>query len=117
MVTAKDCYALTSYFEKVYKAKYGTKPAVNKYSARWGFDAILQGESPDDIKSLIDYYLSTTPPQRHDLDRFFRTYHKLIDAREEEQADREARLRVRRESAERARKWKERLGHQGITDD
>jgi hypothetical protein len=110
-VTAKDCYALTSYFVKRYKEHYGVDPKVNKFAARYGFDAMLQGMKKEEfsqINDLIDYYFTTKSEKAHNLQWFFNNYDKLWEAKTVLEEDKARRARLRKESEERARKWKER---------
>lgn len=115
MATAKDCHVLTSYYVKLYKAKYHSEPVVNRHSARWGFDSILLGMSPQEIKELLEYYLTTASAKRHALEWFFYNYEKLINGRTEVLADRIRRARLRHESEQRAKEWRER-GNERITN-
>lgn len=115
MAAAKDCHALTSYFVKTYKSKYGSEPNVNRYSARWGFDAVLQSIPGNKAKDLIEYYLRTASKNRHDLDWFFYNYDKLLKAMVEAHEDSDHRARLREESKKRAEEWRK-SGKQGITD-
>lgn len=114
--TAQQCHAMTTYYVKRYKEKYGTEPVVNRHSARWGFDSVLLGMSPEETKELIDYYFKTTSTRRHSLDWFFYHYEKLIDGKNDLQTDIERRERLRRESEQRAREWREKVGNQSITN-
>lgn len=115
-ITAQNCHAMTTYFIKKYKEKYGMEPVVNRHSARWSFASVLEGLSPTEVKGLIDYYFTTTPAKRHNLEWFFYNYDKLIEGRTEAVKDAERRERLRQESEQRARDWRERFGNQGITD-
>jgi hypothetical protein len=115
MATAKDCYALTSYYEKLYQERYSTKPIVNKHRSRWGFDAILQGESLSHARELLDYYFTTVSANNHNLDWFFNNYDRLATTMSEHQEDAALREKIRRESAQRAAAWKERIGNQRVT--
>lgn len=104
----KDAYTLTSYFEKVYKAKYGDRPNVNKYSARYGFDAILTQMSVDECKELIDFYFANDN-LKHRLEWFFYNYDKLIENKQQVDDD-EARLKMMREqSKKRAEEWRKKV--------
>lgn len=117
MPAAKDCHTLTSYFEKQYKTKYGSAPVVNRNTARWSFDSILQGMSVPECKELIDYYLASASEKRHNLQWFFYNYDKLIESQRDAIDDAERRKRLREESQERARKWREKLGDKRTTTD
>lgn len=115
MATAKDCHALTSYYEKGYKAKYGSAPVVNRVTARWNFDSILGSQSVATTKELIDYYFTTPPTRRHDLEWFFYNYDKIIKAMLEAKDDAAHRSRLMEESRKRAEQWRQ-SGKQGIAD-
>lgn len=112
--TVQQCHAMTSYFVKGYKVRYrGQEPKVNRHAARWGFESILMGMSPDKVKELIDYYFTTTSQKRHSLDWFLYNYEKLEDGLEQLELDRERREKLRKESAERVAEWRTR-GNTGI---
>lgn len=116
MAAAKDCHVLISYFMKKYKEKYKVEPAVNRHSARWGFDSVLMDLSVQDVKGLMDYYFTTDSTKRHSLDWFLYNYEKLIEAMTEQLRDAQRRAKLRKESEERAKEWRER-GKQGIAND
>jgi hypothetical protein len=105
-VSAKDCHALTNYYVSGFKAAHGREPNVNRWSARWGFDAVLQGMSTEDAKALIDYYFTTPSDRLHDLDWFFYNYQKLTKARADIGTDTEHRAKLMQESKQRAEEWR-----------
>lgn len=111
MATAKDCHTLTGHFEKCYKERYGQKPVLNKYAARWGFDAVLNDLSVLDAKALVEYYFKTESHNRHSIDWFFYNYHNLIINRKAQQDDAARRAVLRAESARRTEEWRKRIGH------
>jgi len=113
MTTAQDCHKLITYYEKKFKEKYQTAAVVNRNSAKWGFDSILKGISPQEVKDLIDYWFSTDTVQRHPLQWFFYNYEKLIQARADQDEDEVRRRILRHQSEERARKWRERRAARG----
>lgn len=115
MATAKDCHALTSYYVKGYEVRYGVKPNVNRNTARWGFDSMLQDLSMNHVRQLIDYYFTTPPTRRHDLDWFFYNYEKLNNAMSEAREDAKHRSKLMEESKQRAEAWRQ-SGKQGIAD-
>ena len=115
--TAAQCHALTSYYEKKYKDKYGTNPNVNRVTARWNFDSILSGSlTSEQVKKLLDYYFTTPPTRKHDLDWFFYNYDKIVKSFMDAKKDRETRTKLMEESKKRAEKWRQ-SGKQSITDD
>lgn len=115
-VTAKDCHALSSYYEKAFEAKYGYKPNINRNTARWGWEGILLGGlKSKEVQELVDFYLETGSTNKHSLQWFFYNYDQVITTRQQVIDDREHREKLRHESQERARKWREKFGNQGIT--
>lgn len=115
MPAAKDCHTLTSYYIKLYKAKYGSEPSVNRHTARWGFDSVLMGMTLSEARVLLDFYLTTNSSKKHALDWFFYNYEKLQESMVITQEDAARRAQLREESRIRAQEWRER-GKQGITD-
>lgn len=115
MATAKDCHALTTYFVKCWEKRYGRKPSINRYKARYGFEAILDDMGSAAAKELVDFYFTTPGQDSHNLEWFFWNYNKLVDSRSESQKDAEHIAKLRAESKKRAEEWKK-SGKQGITD-
>lgn len=112
MVTAQQCHAAITYYEKAYIEHHGFKPVINRNTARWGFDSILRDMSPSECKALIDYYFDTGG--NHALDWFFWNYDKLIIARTSSVQETKARDKLKEESKQRVKEWRER-GRHGIT--
>lgn len=115
MATIKDCQTLTSYYIKKYKERYKSEPNVNRFSARWGFDLVLSGMSIPLAKELLDYYFTTPPTRRHDLNWFFQNYEKILVAYQNGKTDAEHRRKLMEESKIRAEQWRQ-SGKQGIAD-
>lgn len=108
MTTAQECHKLTTYYEKKYKEKYHSAAVVNRNTARWGFDSILKGISPEETKELMDYWFGVDSIQRHPLQWFFYNYEKLMESKALQAEDSEIRAKQRKETEERVRKWRER---------
>lgn len=108
MPTPKQAHALTTYFVKKYTGEYGAAPKVNRYSARWGFDAILMDMPAPDVKKLIDYYFTTVSAQSHSIEWFFYNYDKLSEAMEKYEADRKALAEIRERTRQRTEEWRAR---------
>lgn len=113
--TAQQCHAMTTYYVKLYKQKYGVDPQFNRHTARWGFESVLTDMPKDKAKKLLEFYFDTGSGNRHDLDWFFYNYDKLERSVSEVDKDRAHREKLRAESEERARRWRER-GNTGIAD-
>lgn len=114
MPSAKDAHTLISYFESAYQRQYGTKPNVNRYKARWGFDSVLMQMPMKDAKNLLDYYVESGNARNRDLEWFFYNYDKLIEAEARVRDDVQRTKALREESKKRAQEWRNR-GKQGIT--
>ncbi len=114
-VTAKDCHALITYYEKSYNDKYGKVPNVNRYAARWGFDSVLQSMNSVQAKELLDYYFTTPATRKHDLDWFFYHYHELVESMLKAKDDAAHRRKLMEESKLRAEQWRQ-SGKQGIAN-
>lgn len=110
MATPKQAHTLTSYYKSIYQKKYGKAPVVNRYSARWGFDAVLMDMPVQEAEALLDYYLETASPNSHSLEWFFYNYEKLVDAKKNRDADAALAARLRRESQQRAERWRNKIG-------
>lgn len=115
MVTAKQCHTLTSYYITLYEQKYGSKPIVNRNSARWGFDGVLTDMGMTEAKHLLDYYFTTIQPKRHALNVFFYSYDELYEAMKIQEEDIARRAEYRKETKKRAEEWVAR-GHKRIAD-
>lgn len=113
MTTAQDCHKLITYYDKKFKERYKVAAVVNRNSARWGFDSILKGMSPQETKELIDYWFDTNTKERHPLTWFFYNYEKLMEEKARQSEDDLLRRHLREESKQRAEKWKERRAHRG----
>lgn len=116
MATAKDCHALTTYYEKLYEQKYGSKPNVNRYRSRWGFDSVLMSMSMHNAKELLEYYFTTSSEGRHSLTWFFNNYESLMSAKSDSDTDKEHRKKLMEESKRRAQEWRK-SGKHRITSD
>ena len=107
MASAKDCHELSSYYVKLYKEKYGYQPNINRVKARWSWDSMYDAMNKKEIKSLLDYYFTTASGTSHSLDWFFYNYDKLIEAKGWVEKDQQNIDRLRNETEERARRWRE----------
>lgn len=59
MADRKAKFAILSYFQKGYsKVTGGETLVMNKYSAQWDADALLESYDVDTLKAMIDRYLT-----------------------------------------------------------
>lgn len=116
--TAARCHAMTSYYIKVYKAKYGTEPTVNRNAARHGFGGMLMDMNEEQVKSLLDYYLKTLPigTKNHSLHWFLYNYDKLKDSLVSSLNDRESIEAKMKRSEQKAKEWRERAQSRVISN-
>lgn len=113
--TVQQCHAMTTYYVKLFKKKYGTEPSMNRHAARWGFESVLTDMTTQIAKELLEFYFTTASDKRHDLEWFLYHYHELMDALSDVEKDRTHRDKLRRESEQRAKEWRER-GNTGIAN-
>lgn len=111
MPTAKDANVLVSYFEKGWKEKYGKKPNVNRYTARWAMDSILGQMSIEDAKSLIDYYFTTISDKGHSFNNFIYNYEKYVEAKESNDTDQAQLAELREKTRIRTEEWRKKVGN------
>jgi len=114
MAKPQECYALTTYFTQGYVGRYSTKPVINGFKARYGFDALLSVDTSAEIKEVIDYYLGVDTT--HSIDKFFSAYDKIKQQMIDD-AEAEARQKALLEaSRKRAEEWVK-SGKRRITSD
>jgi len=106
MPTPQQAHSMTSHYAKLWKAKYGREPNVNRHSARWGFDNILRGLSTEEVKELLAYYFTTPGVKQHDLEWFFYNYHTLLDNMRSHKKDVEDIKALLAASQKRADEWR-----------
>jgi hypothetical protein len=99
MADRKERFALISRYEKLHRFKYGEKPIINKNTAQWSADAILESFELHECYDILDYFFEIHPSPSWDTF----TYHadKLYKSMEDKKQDDENRRLIR----ERARKW------------
>ncbi len=102
--TGPQVHSLITYFAKAVEAD-GKKVSMNRNKAKFGFENMLRDYSMDDAKALIDFYVSkyTEPTSDH----FLYNYEKVESLMAEAEADEKTRNRLREETKERLRLWKE----------
>lgn len=103
--TAAECHALTSYYIKVYKEKYGKAPIVNRNIAKGQFQNMLMDYTSDEIKELIEFFITTQSTNNHKLNDLFYGYDKLLEAMEQHNADVAFRQKLKEETKHRTEEW------------
>ena len=116
MVTAKDCHTLISYYLRSYEDLYGRKPTINRNTARWSVQNMLEDMSMVEFKELVDFYMTTRGIHGHSLSWFFNNYDKLIESKSERDADVENRKKLMEETRRRTEEWRQRANSRRETD-
>jgi hypothetical protein len=117
MAAMKDTSALTTYYNKLWKAKYGSDPNTNGWTARWGFDHLLNSVGTvARAKEVLDYYFTTASGSRHDLEKFFYNYEKVIKSMLDTEKDKAHRDKVMEETRIRVEEWRAKRGNNRTTD-
>jgi len=109
MATPKEAHALTSFYKKLWKERYGSAPVVNTHASRWAFDSMLRDMGSTEAKALIEYYFETISPNQHSLDWFLYNYDKLVEAKRVKDEDAAHLARLREESKRRTEEWRKRI--------
>ena len=109
--TVKTTTALTNKYVTLYTKKYGTKPHVNSYKARFAFDTMLNTLAAEEIEELLEYYFHTISTSGHNLDWFLYNYESLAVAMEAQKQDQIQQDIVRRETERRTEEWRKRIEH------
>ena len=60
MAERKDCHALISRFEKMYKERVGPI-IINRHTERWTADSLLESMDRQDLYKAMDYYFKVNP--------------------------------------------------------
>lgn len=98
MADRKAKFALLSFFGSEYLKKTGNKLIINKYSAAWDADALIESFGFDECKILITRYfdVSVNPSWKGFAKSADRVYTGLID----EQHDKASRQQIKRQAIE-----------------
>ncbi len=100
MVDRKVKFAILSYFQKQYSAKTGGETlTINKYSAQWDADALVESYGADTLKRMIDRYFQLR--DHPSWKGFCRDAGKVLDGMSAEAAD----LSERRIIKQKVKEW------------
>lgn len=91
MVDRKVKFSILSYFQRGYsKATGGETLVMNKYSAQWDADALIESYGSDKLKEMIDYYfLVSEHPSWKGFCRDAQKVHESMFAEEQDRRWRE----------------------------
>ena len=105
---AQQANALITKYVKLYTAKYGTAPLINRYRDKWGFTDMINDLGKIDASKAIDYYFKLT--KDHNLIELFRSYDELHRNRLADEEDARRVAQLEKETAKRVKEWMERNG-------
>lgn len=105
----KQGNALVSLFVKGYEAKYKTKPRMNRYREKWGFQDMIADLGYDRAREIVEYYFRTAK-SGHPVQFLLSNYDKINDFYNEKIDDEQRREKMRRETELRVREWEKRDG-------
>jgi hypothetical protein len=88
------------YFSTVYEDRHGSKPLINRNTAKWAARDVVESFGLDECKDAIDWYFRVKEGS-HDWGWYANNVEKLIAARKAKEEDDIA----RRVAREKARAW------------
>lgn len=97
---------LITYFVSAYGAKFHNKPVINRGKLKFALLDVMQDWSPSQIKSFLDYYVSTE--KQPDLMDFCRRYDEIIKDKMLEENDAKERKHLMSETKSSVLKFRER---------
>lgn len=101
--TAKQAHTLLSYYELLFKRKYGRAPRLNRYTAKWAMVDVVDAVGYDSTKDLLDYFFNVD--MSHEFMQFIYNYDGFTEAIEEQKADEESRRLIREKTKRRVEEW------------
>ena len=101
---ASAAFALLSHYSKLYYAKYGRQPNINKYKEKWAAFSIIEDYSKDTVYKVLEHYFKLNK-EGHPLNWFFNNFDVLLNTIESEEKDLELRKKRREETARLRQEW------------
>lgn len=96
---------LITYFAKIYLAKFGKKPILNRGKMKFALTDVLQDWNQTEIKGFLDYYVRTESVP--DLIDFCRRYDEIIQEKLVEEADAKVRNELMNETKQSVLRFRE----------
>src|SRR3954469_2265621 len=106
MTKAQDAHALVSYFVKKYELHYGKTPNINRYTAKWGFEAMLGGMKKSEAQDLVDYYFTAESHTSHSVEWLLYNYEKVSENKTNAEINRSRMDSLREQTRLRAEEWR-----------
>ena len=92
--SSKLCYALLTFYTKLFHDRYGRKPVVNLYKEKWAMNDVIDSVGFDRAKELLEYYFKVNNPS-HNLTWFFYNFDRMDEMFQKSEEDKERRARIR----------------------
>lgn len=109
-VSTAQVNTLITQYLSLYEDHYGQKPTgFNRYREKWGFTAMIEDLGFARAKEVVNYYFETRNIG-HPVTKLLYEYDKLDKIMTDRAKDDELRARLRRESEERVKAWREQHG-------
>ena len=96
-INDSSIYAFIQDYIKLYEAKYGSKPAVNKHKEKWAVKSIIEDFGVNEVRRTLEYYFICAK-DKHPLNWFFNNYETLNQAMNDLERDRKLREERRLET-------------------
>lgn len=109
MADQKEVQGLLTYYEKLFNENYSRPPKLNRYKHKWAFTDMLSDMSYATAKEVIEFYFKTGA-SGHTVEGLIYNYDTLLIAMEETKRDAVERKKLRDETRERVRRFREAYG-------
>ena len=76
MASEKEPYILISFYQSLYKQKYGSLPKINKFREKWAMQDVIESIGFDRAIELLQYYFKIDKPG-HALPWFLYNFDRL----------------------------------------
>ena len=108
---SRQAHAIISYYQTQYKNKFGKTTVVNRNKVQYLIANILRDLTTKDIKSLIDFYISTD--RNPSLLYFCYEYDEVAEKKTEHASDLEARKALLLKTQDNVMEFRRRYGNAG----
>ena len=101
-MTPKNGKPLLEHYVKRYEEVEGKRPVMNRTKKVWAFSDMYE-DLGQDAYAVIDYFIDNYENGYHDVDRLMYNYDTLYEEMQDAAVERERRLRIAAETAERVK--------------
>jgi hypothetical protein len=98
--------ALITAYVNLFDQRYGFKPTVNRYRAKWGMLDVVDSVGYERALELLKYYF--TCEADHSPEHFMGSFDRLEDVMVESKRDEERRAKLRAETRRRVEEFEQR---------